>query len=125
METQKNTGPAFATVEEYIASYDGEVRERMEKLRALIRKCSPDIGEKISWGMPTFTLNGNLVHFAAQKKHLGFYPGADVVEAFAAQLAGKYKYSKGAVQFPYSEAMPYDLIEQMVLFGVREAEKSM
>ncbi len=111
--------PDYTTVDEYIAGYGGEARSRMEKLRALILDCSPDITEKISWGMATFVLNGNLVHFSGQKRHLGFYPTPSAVAAFAEQL-GEYGHSKGAVQFPYDRPMPYDLIRKMVLFRVRE-----
>lgn len=109
----------FKTVEEYIENYDGEVRQRMISLRELILGCSPDITEKISWAMPTFVLNGNLVHFAVGAHHLGFYPAPSAIEAFAEQLA-EYKTSKGAVQFPYNKPMPYDLIRDMVMFRVKE-----
>lgn len=111
--------PAITTVEAYIAGYDGEVRERLEKLRALILGCSPDIAEKISWGMPTFVLNGNLVHFAAAKRHIGFYPAPSAIEVFAPRLS-EYQSSKGAVQFPNNKPMPYDLVRDMVLFRVGE-----
>lgn len=118
-EAQK---PDYATVEDYIARYEGDVRARMEGMRALIRGCSPDITEKISWGMPTFVLNGNLVHFSAQKRHLGFHPAPSAIEAFADRLSG-YNYSKGTVQFPYDKPMPYELIRDMVLFRVCEQRK--
>lgn len=111
--------PAYTTVDEYIARYDGEVRRRMEALRALIRGCSPEITEKISWGMATFVLNGNLVHFSGEKRHLGFHPAPSAIEAFADRLGG-YNFSKGTVQFPYDKPMPYDLIREMVLFRVEE-----
>lgn len=111
--------PADSTVDSYIARYDGDVRQRMEKLRALILECSPDITEKLSWAMPTFLLNGNLVHFAGGKRHIGFYPAPSAIEAFSHRF-GEYKYSKGAVQFPYDKPMPYDLIREMVLFRIQE-----
>lgn len=111
--------PVHDTVSAYIAAYDGEVRERMEKMRALIRACSPDISEKISWGMPTFVLNGNLVHFSAAKQHLGFHPSPEAISAFAERL-GDYQYSKGTVQFPYDKPMPWGLIRDIVMFRVRE-----
>jgi len=112
----------YSTVEEYLALYDGEVRERMEKLRELILSCSPDICKKISWAMPTFVLGGNLVHFAAAKRHIGLYPGASGVAAFADKLA-EYKHSKGTVQFPNDKPMPYDLIREIVMFRIRENTK--
>lgn len=111
--------PKITTVDAYIAEYSGEIRERLEKLRSLILNCSPDITEKISWGMPTFVLNGDLVHFSAAKRHIGFYPTPSAIEAFAARLSD-YKYSKGAVQFPNNKPIPYELIDEMVRFRVRE-----
>lgn len=112
----------YSTVDEYISGYDGEVRERMEKLRELILSCSPDVTEKISWAMPTFVLGGNLVHFAAAKHHIGFYPGASGVESFIGKLA-EYKHSKGAVQLPNSKPVPYDLIREIVMFRIQENTK--
>ena len=112
-------GKSCETVDEYIAMYDGEIRERMENLRALILSCSPDITEKIAWGMPTFVLNGNLVHFSAQKRHIGFHPGASGVEAFTKKTAD-YKHSKGTVQLPHDKPIPYDLIREVVMFRARE-----
>lgn len=119
MEIKKDTKDVASTVDEYIANYEGEARDRMEKLRALILECSPDISEKISWGMATFVLNGNLIHFAGHKKHLGLYPGAEGVEAFMQKIEGKFKYSKGAIQLPYDKPMPYDLIREIVMFRVQ------
>jgi len=111
--------PKFATVEEYIAQYDGEIQERLKKLRELVLSCSPDITEKISWGMITFVLNGNLVHFAGEKRHIGFHPAPSAIEAFAPKLTD-YKCSKGTVQLPYDKPVPYDLIREMVQFRVHE-----
>jgi len=114
--------PDYTTVDEYIAQYDGKVRERMEKLRALILGCSPEITEKISWAMPAFVLNGDLVFFSGQKRHLGFHPTPSPIVAFADRLSD-YKYSKGSVQFPYNKPMPYDLIKEMVMFRIEEQGK--
>ena len=111
--------PSYSTVEEYIAGFDDEVQERMKQLRKLILSCSPDITEKISWGMATFVLNGNLVHFSGQKHHLGLHPAPSAINAFAERLT-EYKCSKGTVQFPYNKPMPYDLIQDMVMFRVEE-----
>ena len=113
----------YNTVDEYIARYeDNEVRTRMEKLRKLILSSSPDISEKISWGMATFVLEGkNLVHFSGEKKHLGFHPAPSAIEAFSERFKELgYKYSKGTVQLPYDKPMPYDLIRDMVAFRVSE-----
>lgn len=113
--------PEYSTVDAYIARYDGEVRRRMEKLRALILGSSREITEKISWGMATFVLKGNLVHFSGEKRHIGFHPTPSAITAFAGKLdlAG-YKYSKGTVQLPHDKPMPYDLIRDMVMFRVAE-----
>lgn len=114
--------PSYHTIDEYIALYDEAVQERMKKLRELILGCSPDITERISWGMATFVLNGNLVHFAGAKQHIGFHPAPSAITAFAHRLSD-YKCSKGTVQLPYDEPMPYDLIREMVLFRVEENTK--
>ncbi len=114
--------PKINTVDEYIAQYDGEIKERLEKLRELVLSCSPEITEKISWGIITFVLNGNLVHFAGEKKHIGFHPAPSAVEAFASKL-GEYKCSKGTVQLPHDKPIPYDLVREMVEFRVKENKK--
>ena len=111
----------YLTVDAYLAAYSGEAQARMKDLRALILQCSPNITEKIAWGMPTFVLNGNLVHFAGAKQHLGFYPTPAAIVAFEDKLAD-YHHSKGAVQFPYAQPMPYDLIREMVMFRVQQME---
>nr|WP_312093271.1 DUF1801 domain-containing protein [Aminipila sp.] len=111
--------PRITTVDAYIAEYNGDIQERLKKLRRLILDCSLDITEKISWGMPTFVLRGNLVHFSAQKRHIGFHPAPSAIEAFTSRLSG-YKYSKGTVQFPNDKPIPYDLVREMVQFRVLE-----
>ena len=113
--------PDCTTVDEYLARYSGEPAARMQKLRTLILSCSPEITEKISWGMATFVLGGNLVHFSGEKRHLGFHPSPGAIEAFSEQIAGLgLKYSKGTVQLPYDQPMPYDLLREMVVFRVEE-----
>lgn len=109
--------PTFTTVEEYILCYEGEVRTRMETLRKLILSSHPDITEKISWKMPTFVLNGNLVHFSAQKKHLGFHPAPEAIETFADRLTD-YPHSKGTIQLPYSMPMPYELLQDIIEYRI-------
>lgn len=109
----------YTTVDEYIRYFDGDIAERMKLIRELILSCSEEIAEKISWGMATFTLYGNLVHFAAEKHHIGFHPAPSAIEAFKDRLHD-YKYSKGTVQFPYDVEMPYELIREMVMFRVQE-----
>lgn len=107
------------TIEEYIEQYDGPVKEKLEHLYALIKKEVPQATERISWRMPTFYLNGNLIHFAAFKKHIGLYPGADGVSEFLPKLKG-YKTSKGAIQFPLDKPMPDELILDIVRFRVKQ-----
>ncbi len=115
---EKNLG--YTTIEEYIALQPEEVHPVLRELWSVIRSCVPEgTEEKISWRMPTFALYGNLIHFAAFKNHVGLYPGSEGVEAFADRLEG-YKNSKGAIQFPFSKPMPYDLIRDIVKYRVSE-----
>jgi len=108
------------TIDEYIQSCPEDSRPRLNELRGLIHSASPEpLAEKISWGMPTFVLKRNLVHFALHKNHIGFYPGASGVENFANELSG-YKCSKGAIQFPHKAPLPADLIARIVRFRVKE-----
>lgn len=113
---------SITTIDEYIAQFSPEIQEILQSLRKVIRETAPDAGEKISYQMPTFTLNGNLVHFAAFKNHIGFYPAPSGIEAFKEKLT-EYKYSKGAVQFPISKPLPFDLIKDIVAFRVSENKK--
>lgn len=110
------------TIDDYIAQFPPETRSRLESIRKVIRETAPSSGEKISWSMPTFTLNGNLVHFAAHKSHIGFYPGPSGIEVFKDKLT-EYKSSKGAVQFPNDKPLPLDLIREIVAFRVLENTK--
>lgn len=112
--------PAYTTFEEYFALFPKEVQDILKKIRQTIRQAAPDAREKISWQMPTFWQNENLIHFAAMKNHIGIYPGESGVLGFADRLSG-YKTSKGAIQFPLSEPIPYDLIEEIARFRVKEA----
>lgn len=110
------------TIDEYIAQFPAEIQERLQSLRKVIREAAPGAGEKISWRMPTFTLKGNLVHFAAFKHHIGFYPGANGIEMFKDKLT-EYKSSKGAVQFPLDKPLPFELVREIVKFRVSENTK--
>lgn len=103
----------------YIEGFEGLKRTRLEEIYALIRAEAPGATEKISYEMPTFYLKGNLVHFAVQAKHLGFYPSPSGVSAFEAEL-GDYPHSKGAIQFPYDKSLPEALIRAIVRFRVKE-----
>lgn len=109
----------FLTIDEYINQFPPEIQEKLKALRAIIGETAPEATEKISYQMPTFYLNGNLVHFAAYKNHIGFYPTPSGIMAFQSQLTG-YKTSKGAVQFPIKEKLPFDLISAIVKFRVEE-----
>jgi uncharacterized protein YdhG (YjbR/CyaY superfamily) len=105
-------------IDEYIAGFPDEVQEILEKIRMTIRKAAPDAKEAIKYRMPTFTLNGNLVHFAAFKKHIGFYPAPRGIEAFKDELSA-YEGAKGSVRFPLGKPIPYDLIGRIVKLRVR------
>ena len=108
------------SIDEYLSGVPSDVRARLEELRALIHELVPDATETISYGIPTFDLNGkHLVHFAGYAHHIGFYPTPSGMEAFDAELA-RYKRSKGTVQFPLEEPLPMDLIRRMVEFRVVE-----
>jgi uncharacterized protein YdhG (YjbR/CyaY superfamily) len=107
------------TIDEYIAMYPKEVQEILEKVRETIRKAAPEAEETIGYGMPAFKLKGNLVYFAAFKKHVGFYPAPRGIEQFKNELSA-YKGAKGSVQFPLDKPIPYDLISKIVAFRVKE-----
>ncbi|SKD00990.1 Uncharacterized conserved protein YdhG, YjbR/CyaY-like superfamily, DUF1801 family [Chitinophaga ginsengisegetis] len=107
-------------IDQYIAGFPEETQALLQQMRAAIRKIVPEAGEKIGYGIPTFTLNGNLVHFAGYKHHIGFYPGASGIKAFEKELS-VYKNSKGAVQFPLDRPLPISLINKIVKFRVKES----
>lgn len=109
-----------ATIDEYIAPFPEDVKEKLQELRQTIRDVAPDAEEAIKYGIPTFVLHGNLVHFGGFKNHVGFYHGATNVEAAFQEQLARYKKSKGTIQFPLSEPLPLPLIRQMVEFRVRE-----
>ena len=106
-------------IDEYIAGFPSEVQAILEKVRTTIRKAAPGADEAIKYQMPTFVLNGNLVHFAAFKNHIGFYPVPSGVEKFKNELA-IYEQGKGSVQFPLDRPIPYGLISKIVKFRVQE-----
>ena len=111
--------PSFNSIDEYIAAFSPEIQEKLRAMRAAIHAAAPDASEKISYQMPTFYLNGNLVHFAAFKNHIGFYPAPRGIEAFAAELA-RYPGSKGAIRFPLDQPLPLDLVGRIVQFRAAE-----
>ena len=106
-------------IDEYIASFSPEIQSILEKIRSTIREAAPEAEEKISYQMPTFALMGNLVHFAAFKKHIGLYPPVKGDEKLKAEIA-PYKGEKGNLKFPLDEPIPYALISRIVKFRVKE-----
>ncbi|RKQ14816.1 iron chaperone [Ureibacillus endophyticus] len=110
------------SIDEYILLYPQEIQEILNTIRKVIKDSAPNAEEKISYGMPTFALNGNLVHFAAYKNHIGFYPSSSGISSFQQELS-EYKTSKGAVQFPIGKPVPYELISQIVKFRVAENQR--
>ena len=106
-------------IREYIAAFPPDVQQLLEQVRAAVQKAAPDATEAISYGMPTFKLNGNLVHFAAFTNHIGFYALPSGNEAFQKELS-PYKTGKGSIQFPFEKPLPLDLITKIVHFRIRE-----
>lgn len=104
-------------IDDYIKDFTGDVKTRLEKLREVIKKAAPGAEEAISYAIPTFKLNGNLVHFAGFKNHIGFYPGAGGIAEFEDKLSS-YPTSKGTVQFSHDKPIPFGLIGQIVKFRV-------
>jgi uncharacterized protein YdhG (YjbR/CyaY superfamily) len=107
------------TIDEYIAGFPPDVQAILQKIRATIHDAAPDADEAISYRMPTFKLEGNLVHFAAFKDHVGFFPTSSGVANFEDELSA-YDTSKGTIRFPLGEPIPYDLIARIVKFRVKE-----
>ncbi len=114
-----STKPIPQTIDEYITAFPHDIQEILQKIRETIQKAAPDAQETINYKIPTFTLEGNLVHFSAYKHHVGFYPAPSGIEAFKRSLL-EYKSAKGSVQFPLGRPMPYELISKIVAFRVKE-----
>ena len=113
------TRSTASSIDDYIAGFPPETRKTLKELRALIRASAPDATETISYAIPTFDLNGHLVHFAGHRRHIGFYPTGRGVDAFKEELK-PYKSGKGSVQFPLGQPLPTDLIRRIVEFRVEE-----
>jgi len=109
-------------IDDYVSGSPEAVRGVLESVRVTIRKAAPEATETIKYGVPTFVLGENLVHFAAFKNHIGFFPTPTAIAAFRDQLSA-YKSAKGSVQFPLASPMPLKLIEQMVRFRVKEVRR--
>jgi uncharacterized protein YdhG (YjbR/CyaY superfamily) len=108
-------------IETYIRSCPIEVQDRLWELRKIILEEAPMAIERMAYGMPTFTVDTNLVHFALQSQHIGFYPGSSGVEAFEDQL-NDYGHSKGTIRFPLDQPIPYDLVRDIVRYRLAENE---
>jgi len=113
------TIPKPKNVDVYIAGFPKDVQKILEQIRATIKKAAPAAGETIKYAMPTFTLNGNLVYFAAYKKHIGFYPVPTGNKTFEKEFSA-YKTGKGSIQFPLEKPMPLSLIKKIVAFRVKQ-----
>ena len=109
----------YTTIDEYIELFPEETRNILRKIREVIKKAAPEAIEKIGYGIPTFVLGGNLVHFAGYKNHIGFYPGAVGIDAFKDEISS-FEGSKGTIRFPLSKPIPYDLIERITKFRVKQ-----
>ena len=106
-------------IDDYVDRFPKEVQQLLEKMRVTIRKAAPKAKETISYGIPTFTLDGYLVYFAAYKSHIGFYPGASAITAFKKELS-VYKGAKGSIQFPFDKPLPLALVSRIVKFRMKQ-----
>jgi uncharacterized protein YdhG (YjbR/CyaY superfamily) len=118
-EAMESNKVRFNSIDEYIATFPEEIQTILQEIRETIKAAAPDAEEKISYQMPTFALKGNLVHFAAFKNHIGFYPTPSGIEAFKEEIA-RYQGAKGSIRFPLDEPMPLDLITRIVKMRVAE-----
>lgn len=109
-------------IDDYISQFEPDIQLLLQEIRRVIREAAPEATEAISYQMPTYVYFGNLVHFAAFKNHIGYYPAPSGIEAFKEEIS-KYKWAKGSVQFPLDQPMPLDLIRRIVLFRVAENQR--
>ena len=116
MPTSRKTPKSFA---DYLERFPKDVQQRLQKMRLTVKKAAPQAKEKMSYGIPAFSLHGMLVWFAAFKNHIGFYPRTSAIAAFKKELSA-YKGAKGSVQFPLDKLLPFPLISRMVKFRVKE-----
>ncbi|MBQ4251754.1 MAG: DUF1801 domain-containing protein [Erysipelotrichaceae bacterium] len=103
------------TVDEYIAAQDEAVQPRLREIRAIFRQALPEAEECLSWSMPTYRKGRNIIHFAAQKKHVGIYPGGEATAVFADELQG-FDVSKGTIRLPYDQEVPGELLIKIALW---------
>jgi len=111
----------YDTIDEYIEAFPDNIRAVLKDIRHTVHTAAPGATEAIAYQMPTFRLHGNLVHFAAFKNHIGFFPTPSGIEAFKQEIA-QYKWAKGSVQFPLAKPIPYDLIARIVKYRVEESK---
>jgi uncharacterized protein YdhG (YjbR/CyaY superfamily) len=110
-------------IDEYIKIFPEDIQIILEKIRKVIGECAPRSEEAMKYGIPTFKLNGrNLVHFAAFKNHIGFFPTPSAIVTFKKELSG-YKTSKGTIQFPLNKPIPFDLVKKITAFRTEEVMK--
>jgi uncharacterized protein YdhG (YjbR/CyaY superfamily) len=115
---------AANSIDEYIAQFPADIQKKLLEIRSIIHAAAPNATEKISYQMPTFFLNGNLVHFAAFKNHIGFFPTPSGITSFEEELA-PYRTSKGTMQIPLDQPIPADLITRIVKFRLAENRKKL
>ena len=118
----RSSSAAPTSIEDYIAAFPPDVQKILQTVRATIRKAAPDAEEAMKYGIPTFVLGGNLVHFGGFKTHIGFYPTPSGIEAFKKELSA-YEGAKGSVQFPLDKPVPLPLIARIVKFRVEEVRQ--
>lgn len=119
MNTSKKT--ANTSVDIYIQSFPPQTQRVLEAIRSAIRETAPDAQETIKYGIPTYTLNGNLVHFGGYARHVGFYPTPDAISHFAQELSS-YTQAKGSVQFPLDQPLPLALIKKIVVYRIKQSQ---
>lgn len=111
----------ISTIDEYITPFPADVQAILQRMRQTIHDAAPTVEEAISYGIPTFKLNGNLVHFAAYKKHVGFYPAPSGIEAFREELS-PFEVSTGTIKFPLDQPIPYDLVRRITAYRAAEQQ---
>ncbi|ATP59156.1 hypothetical protein CPT03_05885 [Pedobacter ginsengisoli] len=116
----KNDKPT--TIDDYISAFPDEVQHVLQEFRKIVNDVAPDAEEKISYGIPTLFLNGNLVHFGGYKNHIGFYPGPGGITEFKDQLSG-YELSKGTIKFPLNKPLPVEIISRITAYRAIENRK--
>mgnify|MGYP003454491477 CR=1 FL=1 len=115
----KTNSKEINSIDDYINQFPDEIKSKLEKIRAAIKKAAPKSTEVISYGMPAFKQNKVLVYFAVGKNHIGFYPTPNPINVFSKELEA-YKTSKGAIQFPLDKKIPLTLISKITRFRVKE-----